>query len=203
MLPLMENLDAPVSSYTSRTEQEQEIEFLTLLAQVHDPTPHTVEEIFRCLQCWWQEVGPSNTLQNAVCEKLLIDQRVFTIYRQCPSLVDMMESLRKGVPIRRARERWRLTEEDRRWWTALLVVRVLLKTGGVIAHVRLIRWLGHRADATQIRSALALLREVGLLETYPIKGTDPLRPVTWHRLTIEVEDTPKTSMDSLSAPMPV
>lgn len=203
MLPLMENLDTPISSFNSRTEQEREKEFLTLLAQVHDPTPRLVEEIFGCLRCWWEEIGPSKALLSAVCKKFLIDQQVFTIYRHCPGLVDMMESLRKGEPIRRTRERWRLTEEDRRWWTALLVVRVLLKAGGVIGHVRLLRWLGHRADASQIRSALTLLREAGLLDTYQIKGTDPLRPVTWHRLTVAVENSPKASTDLLPTATPL
>jgi hypothetical protein len=199
----MENLDPSVSSFSPQAEQDREQEFLTLLAQVHDPTPPLAEEIFHCLRSWWEEIGSSNALCSATCDKFLIDQRVFTIYRHCPALVGIMESLRKGEPVRRARERWRLTEEDRRWWTALLVVRVLLKAGGVIVHVRLVRWLGHQADATQIRNALALLQEAGLLETYQVKGNDPLRPVTWHRLTVAVEETPKASMDSLSAATPV
>lgn len=182
MLPLMENLDTPISSFNSPTEQEREKEFLTLLAQVHDPTPRLVEEIFRCLRCWWGEIGPSNALLSAVCKKFLIDQQVFTIYRQCPGLIGIMENLRKGEPIRRVREHWAFSEEGRCWWHALLVIRVLLKCDGPILHSRLLRWLGHRADAGQIRTALELLRESGLVETFQVNGTDPLRPITWHQL---------------------
>lgn len=182
MLPVMEKRMMPVSSCASRSEEERENEFLALLTEVQDPEPRLVEELFRFLRCWWQEVGPSDTLQNAVCEKLRIDHRVFAIYRHCPALIEMMEVLRKGEPIRRVREHWAFSEGARTWWYALLVIRVLLKCDGLILHSRLLRWLGHRADAQRIRESLASLREAGLLDTYQVKGTDPLRPVTWHRL---------------------
>ncbi len=184
------------------TDTERECEVLALIEKLDSTNLGIVAELFRFLKAWWAELGESSSLRDAVCRKLGIDDRVFTVYRQCPELIDMMEALRRGEPIRQAKRRWVLTEEARRWWTALLVVRVLLKNAGVIAHVRLLRWLGHQADAERIRNALALLRDAGLVETYQVKGNDPFRPVTWHRLTVPVDSEAKATPNSLPAATP-
>ena len=179
------------------TEREREV--LALIEKLDASNMSIVAELFRFLKVWRAEMGESKVLLNAVCLKFGIDDRVFAIYRQSPEMIAMMEALRRGEPIRQARRRWMLTEEARRWWMALLVVRVLLKNAGVIAHVRLIRWLGHQANAGQVRDALTLLRDAGLVDTYQVKGTDPLRPVTWHRLTVSVDGEPKAAPDLLPA----
>lgn len=164
-------------------EIDQEQELLDLIGEIDWSNSHMAAELFQVLQSWWQERGPSRKLLSAVCEKLFIDERVFTIYRHCPALVAIMETLRKGEPIRRVREHWDFSEEGRRWWVALLIVRVLLKCDGPILHARLLRWLGHKADCQQIRAGLALLNESGVVHTFKVGGNDPLRPITWHRLS--------------------
>ena len=92
-------------------------------------------------------------------------------------------ALRSGVPVKRVRVVYAMCEESRRWWFALHIVRVLLKCGGNVLHVRLSRWLGHRMASQELRDALAWLRDKHVVETYQVKGTDPLRPITWHRFT--------------------
>ena len=92
-------------------------------------------------------------------------------------------ALRGGVPVKRVRVVYAMCEESRRWWFALHIVRVLLKCGGNVLHVRLSRWLGHRMASQELRDALAWLRDKHVVETYQVKGTDPLRPITWHRFT--------------------
>jgi hypothetical protein len=119
---------------------------------------------------------------HVVCEKMAIDPVIFTIYRQCSALIAFMESLRKGEPIRRVKVKLALSEEARRWWVALLVVRVLVKCDGLIVHSRLLRWIGHQANSQQVATAVALLNEEGVVQTFKINGTDPFRPITWHRL---------------------
>jgi len=165
------------------TEVDREQELLAVIEEIDWANHRMVAELFQVLRDWWTERGESRPLMHLVCEKMAIDPVVFAIYRQCSALIALMEPLRTGEPVRRVKVRFALSEEARRWWVALLVVRVLLKAGGVIGHVRLLRWLGHRADAVQIRAALELLRESELVETFQVNGTDPLRPITWHRLT--------------------
>lgn len=171
-----------MEAHMSVAKIDREQELLAIIGEIDWSNSRMAAELFQVLQSWWQELGPSRRLLSAVCEKLLIDERVFTIYRHCPTLVGIMETLRKGEPIRRVREHWAFSEEGRCWWHALLVIRVLLKCDEPILHSRLLRWLGHRADARQIRAALVLLRESGLVETFQIGGSDPIRPITWHRL---------------------
>jgi hypothetical protein len=166
----------------SVAEIDREQELLAIIGEIGWSNSHMAAELFQVLQSWWQEIGPSNTLQNAVCKKLLIDERVFTIYRHCPALIEMMESLRKGEPIRRVREHWDFSPEARRWWHALLIIRVLLKCDGALSHVRLVRWLSHHAVAGQLRQALEYLHGAGIVETFYVTGTDPLRPMTWYRM---------------------
>ena len=141
--------------------------------------------IFDVLRDWWAEYGPSKELLEAACHKLDLDLAVGMIYLQCPELISMMEALRRGVPVRRVKAALSLSDEARQWWHALLIVRVLLKCGGVVSHTRLLRWLGRRADTLRIREALDLLKKAKLVETYHVKGRDPFRPVTWHRLTLQ------------------
>jgi hypothetical protein len=191
-----------MEAHMSVAEVDQEQELLAIIGEIDWANSRMVAELFQVLKDWWAEREESRPVMRVVCEKMAIDPVVFAIYRQCSALIAFMEPLRKGEPVRRVKVRLAMSEEARCWWVALLVVRVLLKAGGVIVHVRLLRWLGHQVDATQIRSALALLQEAGLLETYPVKGADPLRPVTWHRLTVVVEDTPIASTDSLPAATP-
>ena len=61
-------------------------------------------------------------------------------------------------------------------WHALLIIRVLLKCDGAFSHVRLVRWLSHRADARPLRQALECLRGAGIAQTFHVNGSDPLRP---------------------------
>ena len=166
----------------SVTEVGQEQEILAIIGEIDWSNSRMVEMLFQVLKDWWAERGESRPVMNVVCEKMQIDPVVFSIYRQCSALIAFMEPLRKGEPVRRVKVRLALSEAARCWWVALLVVRVLLKCDGPILHSRLLRWLGHQADAGQIRVALALLRESGLVETFQVNGTDPVRPITWHRL---------------------
>ena len=145
-----------------------------------------VVELFSVLGDWWTERKESKTLLKVVCEKMAIDPVVFEIYRHCPALICLMEPLRKGVPVRTVKSRLAMSEVARRWWDALLVVRVLLKCGGLVQHGRLLRWLGHQADCQRIRMAIALLSQGGMVETFKINRNDPLRPITWYRLMVEV-----------------
>ena len=41
----------------------------------------------------------------------------------------------------------------------------------------------HRRSRLRLRDALAWLRDKHVIETYQVKGTDPLLPITWHRFT--------------------
>ena len=160
-----------------------------------------IGEIFDVLRAWWAEYGESKKLIDAACVKLSLDRTAGQIYLRCPELIPVMERLRHGEPVSRLKVT--MSEEGRRWWHALLVVDVLRKCSGVISHVRLVRWLGHRADAGQVRAALGLLREAGLVETYHVKANDPLRAVTWHRLTISLKDDLAASARRLPAPTPL
>lgn len=162
--------------------ETREREVLELIERVNVTSPTMITELFQFLRDWWTELGEPKTVVRSVCQKLQFDERIFTIYRQCPALVVVMERLRRGEPIRRVRVDWSFTPDARRWWHALLILRVLLKCDGVLSHVRLVRWLSHRADAGQLRQALVYLCESGIVETFHINGTDPLRPVTWHRM---------------------
>ena len=107
-----------------------------------------IGEIFDVLRAWWAEYGESKKLIDAACVKLSLDRTAGQIYLRCPELIPVMERLRHGEPVSRLKVT--MSEEGRRWWHALLVVDVLRKCSGVISHVRLVRWLGHRADAVQV-----------------------------------------------------
>lgn len=142
----------------------------------------TIEHIFMLLASWWQEYGWPHELLSIVCKKLDIDRRIAEIYLRYPTVISMMERLRGGQSVRQVKCSLLMTEQGRLWWHALLVMKVLYKCDGRIAHSRLLRWLGHRANRDEIRSALDKLRDSGILETYFIEGADSLRPVTWYRL---------------------
>lgn len=156
-------------------------EFLSLIQNLEpNSSPTLIRAYFETLAVWKEEHEEPTDLIDAVCKKLLLDNSTGQIYLRCPQLIPMMEPLRRGEPIRKLKIT--MSEEGRRWWYALLVMDVLKKCGGVISHVRLIRWLSHRVNGGQIRTTLELLREARLVETYQVKGNDPLRPVTWHRM---------------------
>ena len=167
---------------TASSTEKQERDVLELIEQADVTSLVLITELFQFLKDWWTEMGEPKAVLDAVCRKLKIDQRIFTIYRHCPALVVVMERLRKGEPIRRVRADWAFSPEARRWWHALLILRVLLKCDGVLSHVRLVRWLSHRAEAGQLHQALEYLRDAGIVETFHVTGTDPLRPITWHRM---------------------
>jgi hypothetical protein len=171
-----------MEAHMSVADVDQEQELLAVIGEIDWSNSRMVVELFHVLKDWWAERGESRPVMHVVCEKMAIDPVVFAIYRQCSALITFMEPLRRGEPVRSVRVRLAMSEEARRWWVALLVVRVLMKCDGLILHSRLLRWLGHQADAGQIRAALELLRESGLVETFQVSGTDPVRPITWHRL---------------------
>ena len=102
-----------------------------------------VSEIFDVIRAWWAEQGESKELLDAACTKLSLDPVVGAIYLKCPELILPMEHLRRGVPVQRVKVILAMSEEARRWWYALLVVRVLLKCNGVVSHARLLRWLDY------------------------------------------------------------
>lgn len=165
-------------------------EVLDLLSGLDQKTAYaSTEDIVDVLRSWVTEYGESRELLEAVCQKLSVDRATIEVYLRCPQLIPLMEPLRKGEPIKKLKIT--MSEEGRRWWYALLVMEVLRKCDGLISHVRLLRWLSHRLDAGRIRTTLELLREARLVETYQVKGNDPLRPVTWHRLIANPGDLTK------------
>jgi hypothetical protein len=168
-------------------------EFLDILNSLESQGHYFVEPIFEVLRAWQQEYGEPKELVEAACQKLSLDPVVGAIYLKCPGLILPMEHLRRGVPVQRVKVVLAMSEEARRWWYALLVVRVLLKCDGVVSHARLLRWLGHRADRLRIRDAVDLLCEAKLVETYQVKGRDPFRPVMWHRFKLVISAVTTTS----------
>lgn len=163
-------------------ESERRKDFIAVLHSLEaNPAPYIVEAIFDTLRAWQTEYGQPKDLLDIACHTLSLDRTAGHIYLRCPDLIPLMERLRNGEPIRKLKIT--MSEEGRRWWYGLLIVDVLRKCRGLVSHARLVRWLGHRADAGQIRGALELLCEAGLVETYHIKSNDPYRPITWHRLT--------------------
>lgn len=172
-------------------------QFLALLAQIPDERlPQATPLLFEALAAWGRERGPSIELLDAVCDKLGIDRAVGSLYLHCPDLIPAMERLRQGEKVHNVKVSLALSAEGRRWWHALLIVGVLWRRGGAVDHVRLVRWLAHRAVAEEIRSALAYLRDHALLETFHAPGRDPVRPVTWHKFT----DHAATAMKLQSSP---
>ncbi len=163
-------------------DKEQEGELLEVIEEIDWADKRMVAELFSVLEDWWTEREESKALLKVVCEKMAIDPIVFQIYRNCPPLIYLMEPLRKGASVRTVKNRFAMSEDARGWWDALLVMRVLLKCNGMIPHSRLLRWLSHQLDSQRVRSAIALLRQVGLVETFTVKGNDPMRPIAWHRL---------------------
>ena len=168
--------------HISVAEIDREQELLATIGEIDWSNSSMVAELFHVLKVWWTERGESRPVMHVVCEKMAIDPVVFAIYRQCSALIAFMEPLRNGEPVSSVRVRLAMSEEARRWWVALLVVRVLLKCEGLIVHSRLLRWLGHQASSQQVRAAVTLLNEEGVLQTFKVNGTDPLRTITWHRL---------------------
>jgi hypothetical protein len=163
------------------SEVDRKNEFIDTLDAINPKTAlQNAPLIFDVLRAWWAEYGESKELMEAACHKLSLDRTAGEIYLRCPEIIPVMERLRNGESIRKLKIT--MSADGRCWWHALLIMDVLRKSSGVIPHVRLVRWLGHRADAGQVRAALALLRDSGLIETYYVKGNDPVRPVTWHRL---------------------
>jgi hypothetical protein len=168
----------------------QRNEFLSLVQSLEtNSSPNMIKLYFETLGEWKIKYGDQKDLLEAVCRKILLDKSVGQIYLCCPELIPLMERLRKGEPIRKLKIT--MSEESRRWWYALLIVRVLLKCGRVLSHIRLVRWLSHRADARQLREGLEYLRNSGIVETFHVNGSDPIRPITWHRL-IGIEESPAT-----------
>ncbi len=179
----------------SVTEAEKEQEVLGVINAMDEQTARRgVDLIFDVLRAWEVDYGKvSDELLEAACCKLSIDPRVGMIYVRCAGLILPMEALRRGVPVQRVKVAYAMSEESRRWWHALLIVRVLLKCGGKIEQVRLMRWLAHRMTSQELRAALALLREHRLVETSPVKSTDPLRPRTYHRLSAALQAAARPS----------
>lgn len=125
-------------------------------------------------------------LLQAVADKLQIDPAITTIYLRCPELIGPMERLRRGEPVRRVRVALALSPDGRRWFHALQVFGVLCRNGGAISQSYLARWLSYRCVAPELQSALDYLRQGQLVETVRVPGKDPLRPVTWHKITLSL-----------------
>jgi hypothetical protein len=161
-------------------------EFLDLMRVMDDKTASfSISLIFDVLRSWEDEYGRDSLMElmEAACQRVGIDSEVGRIYIICPKLIEPMEALRTGKTIRQVRDLLAISEEGHQWWHAVLVIRTLLKCDGTISHVRLLRWLGHKADRGQVRAALENLRNAGVVESFQTKGNDPLRPRMWHRLT--------------------
>lgn len=164
----------------------------TLTSLNQDIALIAIDEIVDVLRSWRTEYGESKELMEIACRKLSLDKPTVQIYIRCPQLIPVMEALRKGEPVRKLKVT--MTEEGRCWWYALLILQVLSKCDGLLSHVRLVRWLSHRADAGQLRQALEYLRSSGIVDTFQVKGTDPLRPTTWHRVVgMGMENACKTT----------
>ena len=170
-------------------EAEQLQKSLDAINNIHDQLASlAAPDVFDLLRAWETEYGKvADDLMAAASNKISVDQQVGQIYFRCRELIVPMEALRRGVPVQRVKVAYAMSEEGRRWWHALHIVRVLLKCGGKIEQVRLMRWLAHRMTSQELRAALALLREHRLVETSPVKSTDPLRPRTYHRLSAALQ----------------
>lgn len=135
------------------------------------------------LRAWAAESADYTEAVHLMSSKLSIDTKIVQACIRYPEMVDLMQRLWEGTSPKELKVSCKTGK--RHSWYAWLVLNVIKKSGGVISHVRLLRWLGHRATAQEVREGLNKLCEANVIETYQAAGRDPLRPVTYHRLMSE------------------